>query len=590
MLSPVSREKTRSHPFYVTPRARHAIERVIERALGGTWSVAGLTRRDASSVALDLRGPEDRGLRLGLAEGRGHRSLVQGEVYAASFEHLEPDDDTTRRAAERACRAFASLKSRGLLTENGIEPPRAERIAVHLEADEMGRWLQALLPDEVPLDGGWRVHDVRSAPDGGVLASLAARDSAAGERAIEAWITAPREDALYTSEQLSISYAPGVERAPSDSVAARVIFELGMRIESIEGAVEVRPSRGRRLRVSDARGELTSFQVSVGGACGQACAFCCLDSAARRADSDPDATPFLDGIRDAAGRGARLLRVNGIEPLRAPYVVELLEEAQRCGFTRVELKSSCRPLADPALAARVLGALRVSHRIDVPIYGSTAAVHDRVVGARGAFDEVMAAFDNIRASLGPAGELRIETVVVPDNIGDLQALGALAARLGAPLGLQLPHPTGTEAPSVYPRVAMSFATVMAAAFPADGEPPGELLWGQLPVCAELAHERRTGTRSLTLARFERRAAGLSGALYESDAIDFASADGNRVAMSVTTPCPHAGECYAAPACPAAVYALYAQTLGLSELAPIARDDLADHEAALLEGIDALERS
>ena len=568
--------QTRTHPLYVLPRLREAIAAALTRLPAGLGALS-VRRKDARSVLVALAMPQGE-LHLRVTEhgDEAAPALARGPVYAAAIERsgLDLEDPRTaalgRQLVQNACRALAAMDQRGLIVSRARPSADPTAPVVHLEPDDFGRWLRAILPREAL--GEWSLAEIRVARGGnGLILQLTER---AG-RALEVWVGQSGGEALFDTGTLSLFYLAtdiDAERA------AQVVFEIGMHIEEMEPTVRIRPSRGSVL-LTCATAAPHSFQVSLSGPCHQSCSFCCLDPADRQEPAPVDPEPWLDAVRDAGRRGARILRVNGIEPLRAAFVPEILETAQRSGFERIEIKSTLRPLADPGPARRLLCALSVPHRIDVPLYGSTAELHDRIAGAHGAFVEVMRAVDNLRALASPSCELRIETILLPENAADLPALRALADRLGFRLALHLAHPTGVRAAEVYPRSIVRFRDAARAIFPSHAESVADVLWGELPVCVEVARERDSGAHCVTTARLERRAPSIAGVHYASTDIGFASAMGNRVDVSATLPCPHGGRCFARVVCGAEVYALYAAHAGLDEFAPLAREDL----AALREG-------
>ena len=558
----MTRARTRSHPCFLPPRAEEAVRRVCARTLGDRFRVAKLERRSADAVWIGLEGP--RALRFGVVW-----SEAAGGHYAAHLDAASGLPPATRTAAHRTVQALAGLTRPGLLTRLTEVAAGSEPVDVHLDPESITPLLETLVSEDHPLPAGFRVASVDPTSDHALRVRLA---SPAGTPHLDVLLAAADRDGLYVSNWFSLSHLPGEGLA--DTEAARLVFALGMRLEAVEAAIRVHPPRtSQNLSLPD-DGPLDTFQASISAPCGQACSFCCLSVVEREARADADANRFLEGIRQAATRGAWRLRINGVEPLAAPWAVDLIEEAQARGFTEIELKSSCRPLADPAMADRVMGALRVRYRIDVPLYGSTAAVHDRVVGRPGAFEDMMVVLANVRDRLSEEGRLILTTVVVPENLDDLSALDAVARRFTDTLALSLPHPTGTDAARVYPKVAIPFTEVLLRIFPASGETVGQFSWGEIPVCVELAHERRAGVEVLTPTRFEHRLPAPSGTLYPHQRIAFESAGGNQVDLSPTVPCPHQDRCHAAPACARVVYRAYADRFGLDELAPVTRDDLA----------------
>jgi MoaA/NifB/PqqE/SkfB family radical SAM enzyme len=172
--------------------------------------------------------------------------------------------------------------------------------------------------------------------------------------------------------------------------------------------------------------------------CNSRCVFCCTDTLPKR---DAPWDDLVARLRDARGRGVRLLDIDGGEPTLYERLPDLIEEAKRLGFERVTLVTNARRAAYAAYArelrARGLDAAAVT------LLGSGPAAHDALAGAPGAFVEAVRGAEH----LADAGvELHGNLVLLPDNLGDVGAAARLLLRLGADrVNLQYPLPLGPAA-------------------------------------------------------------------------------------------------------------------------------------------------
>ena len=502
----MTRARTRSHPCFLPPRAEEAVRRACARTLGDRFRVAKLERRSADAVWIRARGAPRPALR-GRLVGGGGRPLRRAPRCRLGPAAGNPD----RRAPHRPGPRRPTRP--GLLTRLTEVAAGSEPVDVHLDPESITPLLETLVSEDHPLPAGFRVASVDPTSDHALRVRLA---SPAGTPHLDVLLAAADRDGLYVSNRFSLSHLPGEGLA--DTEAARLVFALGMRLEAVEAAIRVHPPRtSQNLSLPD-DGPLDTFQAShqrpVRSGLQLLLPLGRRARGASRRRREPVPSRASDRPRPGGPGGCAS---TGSSPSPPPGRSTSSRRRRPEGSPRFELKSSCRPLADPAMADRVMGALRVRYRIDVPLYGSTAAVHDRVVGRPGAFEDMMVVLANVRDRLSEEGRLILTTVVVPENLDDLSALDAVARRFTDTLALSLPHPTGTDAARVYPKVAIPFTEVLLRIFPASGETVGQFSWGEIPVCVELAHERRAGVEVLTPTRFEHRLPAPSGTLYPTPA-------------------------------------------------------------------------
>lgn len=160
--------------------------------------------------------------------------------------------------------------------------------------------------------------------------------------------------------------------------------------------------------------------------CNNACRFC-SESAAL--DGAPVSLEELESALDAIRVPLMLtprdveVRLAGGEPTASPHLPALIESVARRGFTPV-LVTNGRALAKPGrvqhLVDRGLAGLRVS------LHGATAATHDALVGAPGAFRQTVSAL-----ALAATTKARrcVSFVLTKDNASELPALFELAKRV-----------------------------------------------------------------------------------------------------------------------------------------------------------------
>lgn len=358
-----------------------------------------------------------------------------------------------------------------------------------------------------------------------------------------------------------------------------------------------------------------NLALSANAPCDQACVFCGVDMAVRRKvvdDTDALVRAFENDIRAAAARGATTLRVNGVDPLRAPYLLRLLDCARDAGFEKFDIFSPMRAFADREFARAFVATVPARYELQFPIYGATAASHDEIVGAPGAFDQIEAAVNNLASLMDDRGRIIFTTIILRQNAAELHAIADLArallrrsrtrsdaigegparatpVQLGAKLLLHLPHPSGTDAAASYARAALSMTESIAAVYQPGRPPAGLLRLGDVLLCVALAHARRTGHDLLRADQLAGRQRRLGGRIYLSQPILHTSGERAPILVNSIVPCPHRAECALAAVCPAEVYSEYESLFGLGELVPVKQSDLEalPDAAALIPAIRAV---
>ena len=329
-----------------------------------------------------------------------------------------------------------------------------------------------------------------------------------------------------------------------------------------------------------------TLNLSLSAPCEQHCSFCTLHTTVPVSAETHDRAMqvFARDLRAAGAAGSRTLRINGIEPLAATYLFDLLAVARASGFTRYEVYSTCRPLADRAFAERFVAAVSPQYKIVVPLYGSTAAVHDAVVGVDGAFETLHVALAHLRR-LDPSGRrVHFQTVATRQNLPDLPAILRHVMHLvGGPerycgqWRVHLPFPSsGPTAEAAYDRVAVSMSELLASLYAPGTDARWDMLEvGEVLPCVALRYQHTTGQelqghdgdrREPLVPSHFRGAPSLAANRYVGSRIAKSTGGGSSEhPMVPTAPCPHRGSCVLGDSCRGEVYALYARRFGLDEL-------------------------
>lgn len=599
---------------------RLGAQRILESAVDvpDEWRVRAVRRGDHRTVILEVGGLDVGGEDAPcvaiewteIGDDTDVRAFVRGPIFAVGYRRApgawDLDDADTpediKRAAVAACQALSAAPRVVTLREDGA--PTSDSTtgpAVVFDAAGVEAWLSTRLAVGGELVDGWRLTEVYPWRVD-ELALTFERAGAHWQPRLKLRRRAADQPAAFHTTNLDLSYslAFGASTEPERVTAhARIASELGLVLEALDRGVRfVDPERVVDV-ATDATGAAPAapkaLNLAIPAACGQTCTFCSVreeiywDTGA----DDTFVKSLSEDIRRAASRGTKTLRINGIEPLNAPYLFDLLAVARdEVGFEEFTLHSTCRPLARREFAERFVAAMPARYSIYVPIYGSCPEVHDGVTGLDGSFGHVMAAVSNLRELMpdGPGeGTIIFTTVLSRANAHDMVAVRDLVRPLGRWWEVHLPFPNTSSKTDRYRDVSLRFTDALNAIYPEGWWPLADLPLGEIPPCVALTHQERTGHELLTPARVQQRLADPAGTFYKSAGFDHSLGQTRTSAfMSATTPCPHRDNCALASICPRSVYTLYAQQYGLDELQPATREQLGALKdgAGVLAAIDA----
>jgi hypothetical protein len=492
----------------------------------------------------------------------------------------EPSDE--RRAALGALvQGLAGVVDahlgRGGTLADLLGPPATE--AVTFDAASLRALLSPALDQGDWLPAGWRLDAVR-AVDRASLTTLESDavalefEHASGPRL--RLIVTPRSGTARVwcdTAHFSISFASA--EAAGDPLGADVVRAL------VSVLIQLRDRPALELRrvpppppppVEPKAPGVGALKILEGGlnlflpsACGQACRFCSIASWKPAMDDGDELLARLSPeLEEARRRGVEVVRLHGYDPLSHSRVIALLRRIRDLGFPEAILYSPCVRLDDREFCEAVVEAMPAVRGFQVPLYGASSALHDRVVGTPGAFDRVMKALDNLLASRARVGrvDVKLISVATRDNVDELGSIAALAKDRGLRFTAQLAYPTEPrsarfrESMPRYSDVARAMAQAQLAGRSAGVE--------MVPPCVLAEQFAAVGLERSTWLR----APGSKPRLRGTEHREADPALGLHVPPVV--PCPHVSRCALAHACPGEVFEDYADLYGLSELKPVPR--------------------
>ncbi len=257
---------------------------------------------------------------------------------------------------------------------------------------------------------------------------------------------APGQRALFRTASLDISYQRrrgGTELSPA---FARRLQRWLRPLEKLDpGDIElIWPGAMRRLPVMDEnavnqgwsrslfddrftalltrRRTAAKVIVVVSQACAMDCIFCPASDREAKGDSDLAIDSQFEDLVHQLVRGRELgaegVEFGGNDVLRFERVLELVARASLLGYRDIILQSPGQSLHQLAAdLARYPGV-----EVHVPIYGSSAAVHDQVTGTPGSFVGLLRALEATRAAGGP--DVVLHTIALRANVDQLEELMA----------------------------------------------------------------------------------------------------------------------------------------------------------------------
>lgn len=167
-------------------------------------------------------------------------------------------------------------------------------------------------------------------------------------------------------------------------------------------------------------------------------------------DKEIPAIDWLEIARQASHEGMVFLLLTGGEVLLRPDFFEILEPLSRMGFMLTIFTNGT--LVTEEVALRLAQA--PPNRIEISLYGSTAATYESVTGIRGSF---AACCEGIEALLNHRVPLGLKTTVSRYNMHELDSMRNMAHNWGLKLSaswLLIPRPDGLPSDAVNCRISV----------------------------------------------------------------------------------------------------------------------------------------
>lgn len=166
------------------------------------------------------------------------------------------------------------------------------------------------------------------------------------------------------------------------------------------------------------------IDLKVGFRCNNLCHFCVQGDKRTRLPSKPGES-LRASLEEGRKAGATGVVFTGGEPTLHQEVVELVRHARGLGFTDVQIQSNGRTFCYEKFCRSLIEA--GATEFSPSLHGSTAAIHDFLTGAPGAFLQTVSGIRNLK-KLGQ--RVLTNSVITKANYRDLPALARLFVALG----------------------------------------------------------------------------------------------------------------------------------------------------------------
>ena len=172
----------------------------------------------------------------------------------------------------------------------------------------------------------------------------------------------------------------------------------------------------------------TTGGIILNPGCSLSCIFC--GGARKRTELEirEQALAAYRNLKDLKEKGYKRIAISGSDPIEYEYITELIKYIKEDeGFKWVQLSTHGTRLADPVFLKKLTNS--GVDELRMPIYGSTAKIHDSVTKKRGSFNQITAGIKNL---LKRTDRIRIliSCLIMKQNKNDLLNIVDFVDRLG----------------------------------------------------------------------------------------------------------------------------------------------------------------
>lgn len=191
-----------------------------------------------------------------------------------------------------------------------------------------------------------------------------------------------------------------------------------------------------KKRISDTH--ISKVIINLTYLCSNDCVFCAVGDRERKHGDFKRFTEFLIQHREA---GVDAVDFDGGEPTLFPHFLRIVAVAKELGYTRINVTTNARRLADRGFASRFL--LSGITSVLVSLHGHTRELHEAHTRTEGGFSETLRGIRHIVELKPERIRFAVNTTLTPNNVPHLSDFAAFARDLGAQgVNLQFITPHG----------------------------------------------------------------------------------------------------------------------------------------------------
>ena len=161
----------------------------------------------------------------------------------------------------------------------------------------------------------------------------------------------------------------------------------------------------------------TTGGIILNAGCSLSCVFCGGGRKRTESEMKEQALNAYRNLKDLKEKGYEKIAISGSDPIEYEYITELIKYIKEDeGFEWVQLSTHGTRLADSSFLKKMI--LSGVDELRMPIYGSTAKIHDSVTQKRGSFNKIITGIKNLLKRTNRIN-IQISCLIMKQNTNDL---------------------------------------------------------------------------------------------------------------------------------------------------------------------------
>jgi len=168
--------------------------------------------------------------------------------------------------------------------------------------------------------------------------------------------------------------------------------------------------------------------ISLKPGCSLSCVFCGGKKKVTELEMREQSLAAYRNLKDLKEKGYEKIAILGSDPIEYEYITELIKYIkEEEGFKWVQLSTHGTRLADSSFLRKLI--LSGVDELRMPLYGSTAKIHDSVTQKKGSFNKIIAGIKNLLKRTNRI-KIQINCLILKQNKKDLKNIVNLVSELG----------------------------------------------------------------------------------------------------------------------------------------------------------------